>query len=230
MSDEEILVYAVELGKNFCLYFEELLSRDIHSARINCQDVRKQLKCAEFWLILPAELECDALCKEKTLHRVLRNVNSQLLVVRPDLNVAAFEDVTDQEMQSGKGMLFSIHCYKTTTPLAGLPVAFTVQVENKSYYMCCERECGKMIVRFKEGEVPKEISGESNFIFFKKTFTPCCSQAFKFEYSMEQGMFLAFEEEGYLRKLILKKLSEDEVDETMKISLCKFSQNENHNL
>ncbi|XP_063034385.1 interleukin-18 isoform X1 [Melospiza melodia melodia] len=211
--------------------FSELLSRDIHSARINCQDVRRQqLKCAEFWLILPAELECDALCKEKTLHRVLRNVNSQLLVVRPDLNVAAFEDVTDQEMQSGKGMLFSIHCYKTTTPLAGLPVAFTVQVENKSYYMCCERECGKMIVRFKEGEVPKEISGESNFIFFKKTFTPCCSQAFKFEYSMEQGMFLAFEEEGYLRKLILKKLSEDEVDETMKISLCKFSQNENHNL
>ncbi|KAM3658624.1 interleukin-18 isoform 2-T2 [Ammospiza maritima maritima] len=198
MSAEEILVYAVELGKNFCLYFEEL--------------------------------ECDALCKEKTLHRVLRNVNSQLLVVRPDLNVAAFEDVTDQEMQSGKGMLFSIHCYKTTTPLAGLPVAFTVQVENKSYYMCCERECGKMIVRFKEGEVPKEISGESNFIFFKKTFTSCCSQAFKFEYSMEQGMFLAFEEEGYLRKLILKKLSEDEVDETMKISLCKFSQNENHNL
>lgn len=43
-------------------------------------------------------------------------------------------------------------------------------------------------------------------------------------------MFLAFEEEGYLRKLILKKLSEDEVDETMKMSLCKFSQNENHNL
>uniref|UniRef100_A0A803WD81 Interleukin-18 n=1 Tax=Ficedula albicollis TaxID=59894 RepID=A0A803WD81_FICAL len=95
------------------------------------------------------ELECDALCKEKILHRVLRNVHSQLLVVRPDLNVAAFEDVTDQEMQSGKGMHFSIHCYKTTTPLAGMPVAFSVQVENKSYYMCCEREGGEMIVRFK---------------------------------------------------------------------------------
>lgn len=36
---------------------------------------------------------------------------------------------------------------------------------------------------------------------------------------MERGMFLAFEEEGSLRKLILKKLSKDEVDETMKISL-----------
>lgn len=62
---------------------------------------RQQLKDAEFCFIIPAELECDALCKERTLHRVLRNVNSQLLVVRPDLNVAAFEDVTDQEMQSG---------------------------------------------------------------------------------------------------------------------------------
>lgn len=70
-----------------------------------------------------------------------------------------------------------------------------------------------------EGEVPKEIPGESNIIFFKKTFTSCSSRAFKFEYSLEQGMFLAFEKEGYLRKLILKKLSrEDEVDETMKIS------------
>lgn len=36
---------------------------------------------------------------------------------------------------------------------------------------------------------------------------------------MERGMFLAFEEEGSLRKLILKKLSKDEVDETMKMSL-----------
>ncbi|NWY69514.1 IL18 protein, partial [Erithacus rubecula] len=187
MSDEEILVLAVELGKDFCLYFDEL--------------------------------ECDALCKEKILHRVLRNVHSQLLVVRPDLNLAAFEDVTDQEMQSGKGMHFSIHYYKTTTPLAGMPVAFSVQVENKSYYMCCEREGGEMIVRFKEGEVPKEIPGESNIIFFKKTFTPYSSMAFKFEYSLERGMFLAFEQEGCLRKLILKKVPKDEVDETMKMSL-----------
>ncbi|NXG63752.1 IL18 protein, partial [Hemiprocne comata] len=163
-------------------------------------------------------LECDSFCKETILHRVLRNVNSQLLVVRPDLNIAAFEDVTDQEMKSGNGMHFSIHCYKTTTPSAGMPVAFSVQVENKSYYMCCEEERGKMAVRFKEGEVPEEFPGECNVIFFKKTFTPCSSRAFKFEYSLEQGMFLAFEQEGGLRKLILKKLSrEDEVDETTKM-------------
>ncbi|NXY86531.1 IL18 protein, partial [Alcedo cyanopectus] len=164
-------------------------------------------------------LECDAFCKEKSLPRVLRNVNSQLLVVRPDLNVAVFEDVTDQEMESGNGMRFDIHYYKTTTPAAGMPVAFSIQVADKSYYMCCEKECGKMIIRFKEGEVPKEIPEESNIIFFKKTFTSYSSRAFKFEYSLEQGMFLAFEEEGNLRKLVLKKQSrEDEVDETMKIS------------
>ncbi|KFV78904.1 Interleukin-18, partial [Struthio camelus australis] len=165
-----------------------------------------------------AELECDALCTEKILkQRVFRNVNRQLLVVQPDLNVAAFEDVTDQEMNSGSGMHFNIHCYKTTTPSAGMPVAFSIQIEDKNYYMCCEKELGKTIVRFREGEVPTEIPGESNFIFFKKMFTSCSSKAFKFEYSLEQGMFLAFEKEGSLRKLILKKMSsEDEVDETMK--------------
>ncbi|XP_054079192.1 interleukin-18-like isoform X1 [Rissa tridactyla] len=190
MSCEEILVCPVQLGENFCLYFAD-----------------------------DDGLECDAFCKEKILHRVLRNVDSQLLVVRPDLNMAAFEDVTDQEMKSGNGMHFNIHYYKTTTPSAGMPVAFSIQVEDRSYYMCCEKECGKVIVRFREGEVPKEIPGESNIIFFKKTFTSCSSRAFKFEYSLERGMFLAFEEEGSLRKLILKKLSrEDEVDETMKIS------------
>uniref|UniRef100_A0A8C5TE94 Interleukin-18 n=1 Tax=Malurus cyaneus samueli TaxID=2593467 RepID=A0A8C5TE94_9PASS len=177
------------------------------------------MKYEGFSFIIPAELECDALCKEKTLHRVLRNVNSQLLV-----------DVTDQEMQSGKGMHFKIHFYKTTTPSAGMPVAFSVKVEDKSYYMCCEKECGEMIVRFKEGEVPEEIPDESNIIFFKTTFSSCCSKAFKFEYSLERGMFLAFEEDGYLRKLTLKKLPKDEVDETMKISLRKFSRNENPNL
>ncbi|XP_071625307.1 interleukin-18 isoform X2 [Heliangelus exortis] len=190
MSDEEILVCAVRLGKNSCLYFED-----------------------------DDGLECDAFCKDKILYRVLRNVNSQLLVVRPDLNMAAFEDMTDQEMKYGNGTLFSIHCYNSTTPGAGTPVAFSVQVEDKSYYMCCEEECGKMIIQFKEGEVPEKFPGESNVIFFKKTFTSCSSRAFKFEYSLEEGMFLAFEEEGSLRKLILKKLSrEDEVDETMKIS------------
>ncbi|XP_064029297.1 interleukin-18-like isoform X1 [Pogoniulus pusillus] len=187
MSSEEILVYAVKLGENFCLYFEGL--------------------------------ECDAFCKEKTLQGFLRNVNSQLLVARPDMNCAAFEDVTDQEIKSGNGMQFNIHCYKTTTPSAGMPVAFSVHVADKSYYLCCEKECGKMMVRFREGKVPEDIPGESNIIFFKRMFTSCSSAAFKFEYSLERGMFLAFEEEGSLRKLTLKKLSrEDEVDETMKLS------------
>ncbi|NXX38261.1 IL18 protein, partial [Tricholaema leucomelas] len=192
MSSEEILVYAVKLGENFCLYFEGN----------SCP-----------------RLECDAFCKEKTLQRFLRNVKSQLLVVRPDMNLAAFEDVTDQEIKSGNGMQFNIHCYKTTTPSAGMPVAFSVHVADKSYYLCCEKECGKMMVRFREGKVPEDIPGESNIIFFKKMFTSCSSGAFKFEYSLERGMFLAFEEEGSLRKLTLKKLSrEDEVDETMKLS------------
>lgn len=73
---------------------------------------RQEVKHEEFCFVVGAELECDALCKERTLHRVLRNVNSQLLVVRPDLNLAAFEDVTDQEMQSG-----NFHVETITTAL-----------------------------------------------------------------------------------------------------------------
>lgn len=69
---------------------------------VSCQALRRQqLKHEDFCFVIPAGLECDALCKEKTLHRVLRNVNSQLLVVHPAQNVAAFENVTDQEMKSG---------------------------------------------------------------------------------------------------------------------------------
>ncbi|NXN12080.1 IL18 protein, partial [Indicator maculatus] len=188
--------------------------------KMSCEEIPVcAVKFGEDFCLYFEELECDAFRKEKIHQQVLRNVNSQLLVVRPDLNVAAFEDVTDQEIKSGNGMQFNIHYYNATTPSGGRPVAFSVQVADKSYYLCCEKECGKMMVRFREGEVPIDIPGESNAIFFKKTFTSCSSKAFKFEYSLEQGMFLAFEEEGCLRKLTLKKLSrEDEVDETMKIS------------
>ncbi|XP_025896824.1 interleukin-18 isoform X1 [Nothoprocta perdicaria] len=198
MSCEDIIpVCAVQLGENFCLYF--------------------------------AGLECDALAEEQIFqHRVFRNEYRQLLVFRPDLQLAAFENVTDQEMKCGSGMHFNIHCFKTTTPSAGMPVAFSIQIQDKNYYMCCEEEeIGKPIVQFKEGKVPTDIPQESNFIFFKKTFTSCSSQAFKFEYALKQGMFLAFEKEGCLRKLILKKMSsEDEVDETMKFNL---NQNESYN-
>jgi len=58
-------------------------------------------------LNISAELECDAFCKDKTIKRFFRNVNSQLLVVRPDLNVAAFEDVTDQDVKSGMLLFIS---------------------------------------------------------------------------------------------------------------------------
>ncbi|NXO01380.1 IL18 protein, partial [Rhinopomastus cyanomelas] len=190
MSSEEVHMYTVKLGDNFCLYFEEL--------------------------------ECDAFCKSNTLSKVLRNVHSQLLVVRPDLNEAAFENMTDHEMETGNGTSLDVHYYdsSTDTPPAGKPVAFTIRVKNKCYYMCCEEECGKMIVRFREGEVPTLIPDKSNAIFFRTKFTSSSPTAYKFEYSLEQGMFLAFEEEGNLRKLILKKVAtEDEVDETMKMSL-----------
>ncbi|KFO82781.1 Interleukin-18, partial [Cuculus canorus] len=190
MCSEEILMCAVQLGDNFCLYFAD-----------------------------DDGLECDAFCKEKILNGFLRNVNSQLLVVRPDLNVAAFEDVTDQEMKAGTQFPDRCCTHHTVSLIQMCFCSLHIQVEDKNYYMCCEKECGKMIVRFREGEVPKDIPGKSNVIFFQKPFTSCCSRAFKFEYSLEKGMFLAFEEEGCLRKLILKKLPrEDEVDETTKIT------------
>ncbi|NXU51912.1 IL18 protein, partial [Turnix velox] len=163
-------------------------------------------------------LECDAFCHEKFFHIYLRNANSQLLVMRPDSDDAGFENVTDHEIKKDTGMNFDMHYYKTTKPSEGMPVAFSVKVDDKNYYMCCEEESGKMIVRFKEGQVPKDISGDSNIIFFKREFNS--TKEFKFEYSLEQGMFLAFEPEGIYRKLILKKLSrEDEVDETTKIRI-----------
>ncbi|XP_019402669.1 PREDICTED: interleukin-18 [Crocodylus porosus] len=189
MNCEEVLVFAVCFGENRELYFEEVL-------------------------------ECDSLRKEQCIcHQIFRNINSQILVVRSDSNVGVFESVADQEVKRGSGMLFTIHYYADMgVPETGPAVAFSVQEGSKTYSMYCMDEGGKRMVRFREGEPPKDIEGKSDIVFIQKLFTPGDGTSFKFESWLMPGYFLAFAEEGSLIKLILKScVSGDEVDETMKI-------------
>ncbi|XP_014456358.2 interleukin-18 [Alligator mississippiensis] len=190
MTCKDVLVLPVQFGENLELYFEEAL-------------------------------ECDSLRKENCIcQQVFRNINSQVLVVRSDSNVGVFESAADQEVKHGSGMLFTIHYYSETgIPITGPAVAFSVQAGSKTYSMYCTNESGKRMVRFREGEPPKDIEDQIiDIVFIQKLFTPGDSMSFKFESLLMPGYFLAFAEEGSLMKLILKSCeSGDEVDETMKI-------------
>ncbi|XP_014376801.1 interleukin-18 isoform X2 [Alligator sinensis] len=190
MTCKDVLVFPVQFGENLELYFEEAL-------------------------------ECDSLRKENCIcQQVFRNINSQVLVVRSDSNVGVFESAADQEVKCGSGMLFTIHYYSETgIPETGPAVAFSVQAGSKTYCMYCTNESGKRMVRFREGEPPKNVEDKIiDIVFIQKLFTPGDSMSFKFESLLMPGYFLAFAEEDSLMKLILKSCeSGDEVDETMKI-------------
>ncbi|XP_067421527.1 interleukin-18 [Emydura macquarii macquarii] len=196
MSCAEIRVFAVAFGEDFDLYFSD-----------------------------DEGLECDYWKKERSLgHQVFRNISNDVLMVHPEPKndvTPVFEHMADQEMKPGCGVHFTLHYYKDYTFEEGLPVAFSVLVENKTYSMYCTNDGGEKIIRFREEEVPTEIlDNSSDIIFIQKSFSPTNTKAFKFESSLMKGYFLAFKEENNLRKLILKQCkNEDQVDEFTKITV-----------
>uniref|UniRef100_A0A8C8VM54 Interleukin 18 n=1 Tax=Pelusios castaneus TaxID=367368 RepID=A0A8C8VM54_9SAUR len=197
MSCEEIRVFAVGFEGNCDLYFTD-----------------------------DEGLECDYWKKECSLgHQIFRNISNDVLMVRPhpENNMTpVFEKMTDQEMQPGCGVHFTLHYYKDyNISEEGLPVAFSVLVENKTYSMYCTNDGAEKIIQFREEVVPREIlDNSSDIIFIQKSFSPTNTKAFKFESSLMRGYFLAFKEENNLRKLILKECQkEDQVDEVTVINV-----------
>ncbi|XP_077696052.1 interleukin-18 [Eretmochelys imbricata] len=200
MSCEEIRVFAVKFGQDFDLYFAD-----------------------------DEGLECDNWKKEHSLqHQIFRNTSNQVLVVQPgpeNTVTNVFESMADQEMIPGCGVHFTIHYYKDYTLEEGLPVAFSVLVENKTYCMYCTHESGKKTIRFREEEVPREIHEQSSdIIFIQKSVSPIHTKAFKFESSLMRGYFLAFQKEEDLSKLILKQCeNEDQVDESIYMTVSQIN-------
>ncbi|XP_075765556.1 interleukin-18 [Pelodiscus sinensis] len=168
-------------------------------------------------------LECDYWKQAHSLkYQVFRNISNQVLIVRPGLGndiTPAFEPMADQEMKADSGVHFTIHYYKDYSFEEGLPVVFSVLVDNKTYCMYCTQEGGEKIIRFREEVVPKEIlENSSDIIFIQKSISSIDTRAFKFESSLMRGHFLAFQHVQNLNKLILKQCkNEDQVDESIHI-------------
>uniref|UniRef100_A0A8D0GZI1 Interleukin 18 n=1 Tax=Sphenodon punctatus TaxID=8508 RepID=A0A8D0GZI1_SPHPU len=165
--------------------------------------------------------ECDAWRKYTTEpQKIFRNQHNQTLVVREDLQesyaAAAFETLTTKEAKYGNRVHFTLHRFRDTVPKEGLPVAFSIQVNRKTYTMYCEKD--QQEVRFREGEVPDDIPGDtSDIIFNQRNFESSNQQAFRFESALMRGFFLAFKvAENTPSELILKK-PKDEPDESTKI-------------
>uniref|UniRef100_A0A8D2LM25 Interleukin 18 n=1 Tax=Varanus komodoensis TaxID=61221 RepID=A0A8D2LM25_VARKO len=170
------------------------------------------------------DLESDSWRKsgkcEKT--QILRNKQNLVLIAKPDDDdKAIFESMTIEEMSSYPGIKFDIHSYQDTKP-KGLPVAFTIQWHQKTYYMCVEKRGGNLNVQFKEGDVPNNIEGTtSNVIFIKTPFSEGDEQYYMFETALEQGYFLAFEKDKG-RLIVKRREAVDQVDESIKLHHSPF--------
>ncbi|XP_074792932.1 interleukin-18 [Natator depressus] len=236
MSCEEIRVFAVKFGQDFDLYFADdegkveicltFMTLDYLGTRVKMEStnlLKSVLRSTK------PSLECDNWKKEHSLqHQIFRNTSNQVLVVQPgpeNTVTNVFESMADQEMIPGCGVHFTIHYYKDYTLEEGLPVAFSVLVENKTYCMYCTHESGEKTIRFREEEVPREIHEQSSdIIFIQKSVSPIHTKAFKFESSLMRGYFLAFQKEEDLSKLILKQCeNEDQVDESIYMTVSQIN-------
>nr|QHW05983.1 interleukin 18-A1 [Andrias davidianus] len=146
--------------------------------------------------------------------KILQNYLNLVLVAYPEQKHGCIARYESTLISPERGT-FSLHYYRDNHPKHGMPVLFTVKVDNKKYLMYCATNG---TVQFREEDAPKYIQGTTcEFIFYKKQFQPGVSNAFKFESSLEEGLYLAFEKYGNFSKLILKKVVMDEIDETIKI-------------
>ncbi|XP_077162203.1 interleukin-18-like isoform X2 [Paroedura picta] len=172
-------------------------------------------------------LESDSWKRSKKCSelQIFRNIENYILIVKlesPEKQKAAFEYMTIQDRNDESGIRFTIQSYKDTVPRCE-SVALIVSKDNKTYCLRTVKQAnGEMQVMFQERNIPERISGErSEFIFFKIPFSEGDDKYFKFETTLEQGCFLAFErsENSHTRRLIMKRVqNKDEVDETTKFS------------
>nr|XP_034995561.1 interleukin-18-like isoform X2 [Zootoca vivipara] len=167
-------------------------------------------------------LEADSFKKSEKCNaaQIFRNQENHVLIVRPQDDadaMAAFEPMTDVEMENEPGISLNIHIYQDTN-LRGLPVAFSVKWKGETYIMQIVKDGSHMRVAFRPRDVPEFIPGEkSDMLFFKTPFSKGDRQFYRFESSLEQGYFLAFErnERKRVTQLVIKRM--DGIDESTKL-------------
>ncbi|XP_078538425.1 interleukin-18-like [Lissotriton helveticus] len=143
---------------------------------------------------------------------VFRNYSKLMLVAYPENEQCCQAKFEHHLIGQGERVKFFLHYYRDTNPKSGLPVVFRVEVNRKHYLLCA----ADRTVVLKEGEPPKNIMGrKSEYIFYQKLFSAGIPNAFKFESSLQEGLYLAFDENN---SLYLKKEGQSEIDETMRVN------------
>ncbi|XP_069080797.1 interleukin-18-like isoform X1 [Pleurodeles waltl] len=143
---------------------------------------------------------------------VFRNHSKLMLVAYPEKEQSCQAKFEHRLIGHGDRVKFLLHYYKDTNPKSGLSIVFQVEVNRKPYLLyATDRTVG-----FKEGEPPKNISGiKSEYVFYQQLFKDGIPNAFKFESSLHEGLFLAFNEND---NLYLKKVEQSDIDETSRIN------------
>uniref|UniRef100_A0A670KGJ9 Interleukin 18 n=1 Tax=Podarcis muralis TaxID=64176 RepID=A0A670KGJ9_PODMU len=163
-------------------------------------------------------LEADSFKKSEKCKaaQIFRNQENHVLIVRPEDDAdatAAFEPMTDEEIRNEPGISLNIHIYQDTN-LRGLPVAFSTKWNGETYIMQIVKDGSNMRVVFRVKFIPGE---KSDMLFFKTPFSKADRQFYRFESSLEQGYFLAFErnERDRVTQLVIKRI--DGIDESIKL-------------
>lgn len=143
---------------------------------------------------------------------VFRNYSKLMLVAYPENKQCCQVKFEHHIIGQGDRVTFSLHYYRDTNPKSGMSVVFRVEVNRKNYLLCASDRT----VVLKEGEPPKDITGtKSEYIFYQRLFSAGIPNAFKFESSLQEGLYLAFDENN---SLYLKKEGQSEIDETTRVN------------
>ncbi|XP_059123810.1 interleukin-18 [Peromyscus eremicus] len=149
------------------------------------------------------DLESDHFRRDCSTTAVIRNMDDQVLFVDRNKQQHVFEDMTDADIGANEPQTRLIIFMYKDDKVRGLPVTLSVK-DTKMFTLSCKDK----IISFKEMDPPENINAtESDLIFFQRGVPG--HDKMQFESSLYKGYFLAYEKDGDLFKLILKKKDEN---------------------
>ncbi|XP_077313826.1 interleukin-18-like [Lithobates pipiens] len=144
----------------------------------------------------------------------LKNIFNQILIPYPEKCFAAFQACRTEEEPDGSQPIFFLKKYKELAwHDRGLAVAITFKENNKNYVVSVNSDSSIVL---NQCELPQDIPGmQSEIIFYQKVFREEHPNSFRFESSLKQNFYLGFSADDYNKKLVLKHLPGDNLDETI---------------
>ncbi|KAM4032380.1 uncharacterized protein ACNLHF_019642 [Anomaloglossus baeobatrachus] len=145
----------------------------------------------------------------KSIPYHIHNHMKDFLVADPENAIVTFESNGNEKDEQAT---FYVNKYRTSTVSDGLPVALSCKVHNNNYLLCAASES----IILKLSELPTEIQGQSDLIFYLKEFSEGHSSA-RLEPLLDRKLSIACNLSE--KKLILKQYKNEEIDETMEFIL-----------